>query len=68
MLGWLRSSLRREVSTRVEVPETRNAMSAGFTAQILAARESYITGLSGLAELTSTAQGCVSSACRGWPS
>lgn len=36
--------------------ETR---STGYTAQIMAARESYISGSSGIAELTSTAQACV---------
>jgi phage portal protein BeeE len=35
-------------------------MAAGFTASILAARESYISGRSGLAELTATVQACVS--------
>lgn len=40
--------------------ETRNAMGAGFTSMILAARESYISGVSDLAELSATVQGCVS--------
>jgi len=39
--------------------ETRSAMAAGYTAQILAARESYIAGVSGIAELTATVQTCV---------
>ncbi|MBN2629094.1 MAG: phage portal protein [Rhodobacteraceae bacterium] len=43
----------------VQKVETRSAMAAGFTAEIMAARESYISGRSGLAELTSTVQACV---------
>jgi hypothetical protein len=39
--------------------EKRSA-SSGFTSEILAARESYISGRSGLAELTATAQSCIS--------
>jgi len=39
--------------------ETRSSGS-GFTAQIMAARESYISGASGLGELTATVQACVS--------
>ena len=39
--------------------ETRSAMAAGYTAQIIAARESYISGVSGIAELTATVQTCV---------
>jgi phage portal protein BeeE len=39
--------------------ETRSAAS-GFTAEIMAARESYISGNRGIAELTGTAQACVS--------
>ncbi len=38
--------------------ETRSAMS-GFTAELMAARESYISGRRGIAELTATAQGAV---------
>ena len=41
------------------VPETRSS-GTGYTAQIIAARESYITGMSDLAELSSAAQTCVS--------
>lgn len=41
-------------------PERRSAMAAGYTAQILEARHSYITGTPGIAELTATVQGCVS--------
>lgn len=39
--------------------EKRSAMS-GFTAEIMAARESYISGRRGIAELTATTQSCVS--------
>lgn len=39
--------------------ETR-ASASGFTAEIMAARESYISGRRGLAELTATAQTCIS--------
>lgn len=39
--------------------EQRSAMS-GFTAELMAARESYISGRRGIAELTATAQSCVS--------
>lgn len=39
--------------------ETRAAAS-GFTAEIMAARESYIAGTRGIAELTATAQSCIS--------
>jgi len=39
--------------------ETRSAAS-GFTAEIMSARESYISGRRGVAELSATVQGCVS--------
>jgi hypothetical protein len=39
--------------------ETR-AAAAGYTAEILAARESWLSGSRGLAELTASAQGCIS--------
>lgn len=39
-------------------PETRTA--SGFTAEIMAARESYISGRRGLGELTATVQSCIS--------
>lgn len=51
MLGWLFK--RREAET-----ETRSS-GMGYTAQIMAARQSYIAGTSDLAELTSTVQACV---------
>jgi hypothetical protein len=50
MLGWL---FKRDKQ------ETRSAAS-GFTAEILSARESYISGRRGVAELTATAQSCIS--------
>jgi hypothetical protein len=40
-------------------PETRSS-GAGYTAQIMAARESWFAGQSGLADLTGTVQSCVS--------
>lgn len=39
--------------------EKRSAMS-GFTAELMAARESYISGRRGIAELTATDQSCIS--------
>lgn len=39
--------------------EKRSAMS-GFTAELMAARESYISGRRGVGELTGTAQSCIS--------
>ncbi|MGD9916922.1 MAG: hypothetical protein AB7U46_02805 [Paenirhodobacter sp.] len=39
--------------------EQRDTLAAGYTAAILAARESYISGVSGIAELTATVQTCV---------
>src|SRR5436190_1420901 len=39
--------------------ERRSSMS-GFTAELMAARESYISGRRGVAELTGTAQSCIS--------
>ena len=39
--------------------EKRSAMS-GFTAELISARESYISGRRGIAELSATAQSCVS--------
>lgn len=41
------------------VPEKRSAMASGYTAEIIGARESYIAGRSGIAELTATVQTCV---------
>lgn len=43
---------------RSEPVETRSSAS-GYTAEIMAARESYISGSRGIAELTATAQSCV---------
>lgn len=44
---------------RKEKIETR-ASGSGFTAEIMAAREAYVSGQRGIAELTATAQSCVS--------
>lgn len=38
----------------------RRAAGSGFTAEIIAAREAYVSGRRGIAELTATAQSCVS--------
>ena len=38
----------------------KRSSSSGFTAEIMAAREAYISGRRGIAELTATAQSCVS--------
>lgn len=38
----------------------KRASASGFTAEIMAARESYISGRRGVAELTATVQGCIS--------
>lgn len=51
MLRWLRNKLAP--------PETRSS-GTGYTAEIMAARDSYISGRRGVAELTATVQGCVS--------
>lgn len=51
MLGWLFGTKDKT--------EKRSAAS-GFTAEIITARESYISGRRGIGELTATAQGCVS--------
>lgn len=42
-----------------KTPETRSTGS-GFAAEVMAARESYISGRRGQAELTATAQSCIS--------
>lgn len=41
-------------------PETRSAAGTGYTAQIMAAREAYVSGRLGLGDLTATVQTCVS--------
>lgn len=53
MLGWIKS-----IFSGIEV-ETRSS-GAGYTAQIMAARESYISGVSGLGELTGAVQTSIS--------
>ncbi len=50
MFAWLR---------RKDAKETRSS-GAGYTAAIIAARESYISGVSDVAELTGTVQACAS--------
>ncbi len=51
MIEWIRNKLR--------APETRSSGS-GYTAAIMVARQSYISGFSGIGELTATVQSCVS--------
>ena len=45
---------------KTKTPTETRASGTGYTAAIMAAREAYISGASGLAELTATAQSCVS--------
>ena len=40
--------------------ETRSMVNAGYTAAVMSARQSYISGASGIGELTATVQGCIS--------
>ncbi|WP_417709770.1 phage portal protein [Roseibium aggregatum] len=49
MFGWFK---RNKMEKR--------AAASGFTAEVMSARESYIAGRRGVAELTSTCQGCIS--------
>jgi hypothetical protein len=51
-------SLISRIMRRGAKVETRAAAS-GFTAELMAARESYIAGRRGIAELTGTAQACI---------
>jgi hypothetical protein len=50
---------KKQESPAEPVLENR-AVGSGFTAEIIAARESYISGRRGIGELTATAQSCVS--------
>lgn len=43
-----------------KAPIEKRAAMSGFTAEIMSARESYISGRRGVAELTGTAQACIS--------
>ncbi|MGC9448572.1 phage portal protein [Cereibacter johrii] len=52
MFGWLKKRAEPEVEKR--------AHGTGYSAQVMAARESYITGAQGIGELTATVQSCVS--------
>ena len=52
MLGWL--------FKRPAAPVEKRASGSGYTAELIAARESYLSGTSGLGELTATVQSCVS--------
>jgi phage portal protein BeeE len=51
MFGWLMNKLR---------PIEARSSGAGYTAQVMAARDSFISGRRGVAELTATVQSCVS--------
>lgn len=51
MFQWLKNKL---------APVETRSTGAGYTAQIMAARESYVSGRRGVAELTATVQSCVS--------
>lgn len=51
MISWLRNKLR---------PSETRSSGSGYTSAILAARQSYISGSSGIGELTATVQACVS--------
>ncbi|MEL6323012.1 MAG: phage portal protein [Pseudomonadota bacterium] len=51
MLEWLMSKLR---------PIEVRSSGSGYTAQVMAARDSFISGRRGVAELTATVQSCVS--------
>ncbi|WP_424990874.1 phage portal protein [Fluviibacterium sp. S390] len=51
MLGWLANKLR---------PIEARSSGSGYTAQVMAARDSHISGRRGVAELTASVQSCVS--------
>lgn len=51
--------LFQRIFGKADAVEKRSAAS-GFTAEIMSARESYISGRRGVAELTATAQSCIS--------
>lgn len=53
MLGWLKKVFGGDHMEK-------RASASGFTHEVMAARESYISGRRGIAELTATAQTCVS--------
>lgn len=55
MFGWIMNKLRPIDSA----PEHRSS-GGGYTAQVMAARESHISGRRGVAELTGTVQSCIS--------
>ncbi|WP_208348801.1 phage portal protein [Pseudaestuariivita rosea] len=51
MFAWIRNKLR---------PVETRSSGSGYTAQVMAARDSYLSGRRGVAELTATVQSCVS--------
>ena len=54
MLNWIMNRLRGGV------PIESRSSGSGYTAQVMAARDSFISGRRGVAELTATVQSCVS--------
>ncbi len=46
--------------TRKSAPKIERRAASGFTAEVMAARDSYISGRRGIGELTATAQACIS--------
>ena len=50
----------KKLFTRSAPAMEKRASGFGYTAEILAARESYISGSRGVGELTGTVQSCVS--------
>jgi hypothetical protein len=60
MWPFTRTKMAPRLEPVVAVPavERRSSMS-GFTAELMAARESYLSGRRGVAELTATAQACI---------
>ena len=60
MLGWLKRIVPGGNDTANGSQYEKRSAGSGFTAEIMAARESYIAGRRGIAELTATAQSCVS--------
>lgn len=59
-MGLLRIFRRQERVSAPTIPETRSTSTIGYTSAILSARQSYISGVSDLAELTATVQACLS--------
>ena len=64
MMRWPWSKQKSPAEVLVEPPVAapieRRASGSGFTSEIIAARESYISGRRGIGELTATVQACLS--------